>query len=300
MRHMQTFIDGLIFTLAFILIPVASLLADPPGGEDILYPGSGTAAPSIGNPFIQIDAGISQSTLQSSSGFRVPEEGSLGVPGYLKSANGTAPFAGLMLGYRFNSAFSFGVRVDYDSRHAANTGTTQVPCTLYDPETGEAVEQQPVDVQDKYSATVDYLSISALPAVHFENFYFYAGPSIGIPLSRSISETATLAEHDEECQFFFGTEDATSSITGSLGGKTNLKQRLGLKFGLGYLHPLTSRIGLAIQAGADVGSTDLFETKDELHLQNPNTTGGSTLISTLNANQRFHALQGSIGLRINL
>jgi opacity protein-like surface antigen len=295
---MQMFIDGLIFTLAFILIPAAALLADPPG-EDVLYPESTIVNTAAGNLFIQLDAGATQSSLQGNKGFHAPDADPDVVPGYLKSSNGVAPNVGLTLGYRFNKSFSLGLRVDYDSRHVANNGTFQTMCTEYDPENGDAVEEHLVDVQDKYEATVDYLSISALPSVHFDDFFVFAGPSIGIPLSRTIKQSNTLTDPGS-CEFFYGSSSATKSISGTLDGKTNLKQRIALKLGVGYLFPLTGNVGLVFQAGADVGASDLLEKDEDLMLRNPAVTGGPSAPSTINAAMRFHSAQGSIGLRINI
>jgi opacity protein-like surface antigen len=296
---MQTFIDGLIFTLAFILIPAAALLADPPG-EDILYPERGATSTVTGNLFIQLDGGLSQSSIETSKGFHVPDEDPATVPGYLKSAHGTSSDLGLTLGYRFNSLFSFGVRFDYDARHIANNGTFKTLCTMYDDQ-GEVADQHMIDVADKYDMTVNYLSISAIPSLHFGDFFVYGGPTVGIPLSRTINQSNTVGADEGDCKFFYGTADATTQLTGSLDGKTNLKQRLGVKFGAGYIYPLQSNIGLVIQAGADVGATDILEKDEDLMLHNPASPNGNSAPSTLNSSaMRFNTLQAAIGLRIDL
>jgi opacity protein-like surface antigen len=218
----------------------------------------------------------------------------------MKSANGTAPNIGAMIGYKFSPDFSFGVRVDYDSRFASNTGRVAGTCTDYDPETGFPVDEHDIVFVDKYETKVNYLAISAIPSIHFDGFLLYGGASFATPLSKSVQQSVSI-EDSGSCQFFFATDDSTKVIAGRSTGSDNLKERISLKFGAGYIYELNSRLGITLLAGYDLSLNDIFEKDETLVLQNERTRGEESQIPmTVNRKLRFNSLQGSIGLRINL
>ena len=106
-------------------------LADPPG-EDILYPEGSERSGTAGKMYLQFDVGANQSELYGAEGIHggVGEPGI--IPGYLKSANGTAPYVAATIGYQVTPAFSLALRFDYYMRFASNSGDVISTCVDYD------------------------------------------------------------------------------------------------------------------------------------------------------------------------
>ena len=272
-------------------------LADPPG-EDILYPGGMPGAPG-GNVYLQFDVGANQSELYGAKGIHggVGEPGIL--PGYLKSANGTAPFVAATIGYQFTPAFSFAMRFDYDVRYASNSGDVASVCTDYD-ELGEPNGTHPITLRDRYEVGISYLGVAFLPTVHVSDFFLFAGPAYSAPISRDIRQTVSVGEDDANCQFFYGTNEATTTVTGRLSGEENIKDRLSLKFGVGYSADLGSGTSLVLQAGYDLGLDEVFQEQEVIMLRNPDSDGNYQEPNLIGNDLRFNSFQGSIGIRVNL
>lgn len=272
-------------------------LADPPG-EDILYPGGMPGTPG-GNVYLQFDVGANQSELYGAEGIHggVGEPGI--IPGYLKSANGTAPFVAATIGYQFTPAFSFAMRFDYDMRYASNSGDVASVCTDYD-ELGEPNGTHPITLRDRYEVGVRYLGVAFLPTVHVSDFFLFAGPAYSAPISKDIRQSVSVGEDDANCQFFYGTNEATTTVTGRLSGEENIMDRLSVKFGAGYSADLGSGTSLVLQAGYDLGLDEVFQEQEVILLRNPDSDGDHQEPNLIGNDLRFNSFQGSIGIRVNL
>ena len=294
-------IERLMLGIAILCAGAAPAFAYPPG-EDILYPSiAGSSATSgDGAFFVQLDLGANQSELYGANGIRSTDLTNNEVLGFQKSSNGTAPFGGITLGYQVNSAFSIGVRFDYDSRFASNSGMATTLCTEHDPLTNEPTGEHDLPITDKYEVSAKYFGVSILPAVHFGDFMIYAGPSYMTPLSRDIRQSFSIPDEDDDCQFFYGTDDATHNVSGRLTGSDNMLERLSLKLGAGYGYPVAPNVKLMVQAGYDLGMSDLLGAEETITLRNASAPGVEEQAMIIHRNLRISSFQGSIGLRFNL
>lgn len=299
MRKENNVIGRMMLGLALLCATSATALADPPT-EDILYPAitSPYGAQSAGGKFfVQLDLGANQSQLYGRNGFHQSDITNDQVLGFQKSSNGIAPFAGLTLGYQFNSLFSLGLRLDYDAHFVSNDGTARMMCTEYDATTSEPIGQHEIDVRDTYEVGAKYMGITILPAIHFGDFYAYAGPSYMTPLSRDLRQTFAIPEDDADCQFFYGTSDATHTVVGRVTGSDNMLERLSLKLGLGYGQPIAPNVKLMFQAGYDLGASDLLGADDTIEMYSATGSGVASQPVTIHHNLRLSSIQGSLGLR---
>jgi hypothetical protein len=294
-------IKRLMLGVAIICTGAATALAYPPG-EDILYPNiaGSPATGSGGSFFVQLELGANQSELYGANGIRSTDLTNNEVLGFQKSSNGTAPFGGVTLGYQFNSAFSIGVRLDYDSRFASNSGTATTLCSEHDPITDEPIGEHDLQISDKYEVSAKYFGVSLLPTLHFGDFLIYAGPSYMTPISRDIRQSFAIPDEDDDCQFFYGTDDATHRLSGRLTGSDNMLNRLSLKLGAGYGYPVAPNVKLMFQAGYDLGMSDLLGADETIELRNAVAPGESAQPMTIHRNLRLSSFQGSLGLRFNL
>jgi hypothetical protein len=275
-----------------LLVAATPALADPPN-EDVLRPRTG----GPGNLFLQLDAGLNLNWLNGNPYLRPLMSYEQETPLY-KSALGLSPIIGLSLGYDFSPNFSLQLRADYDNRYVSRSASLIDTCVLTDAVTGNEVHN-PMPVSKSYSLSVSYLSISLLPAYRFDNLFIYAGPTVSLPLSRTLKETDNITD-DGPCYYLAPGPDTTKSVTGSLTNSDNVDTRFSLKVGVGYIFPVTSSIDFIPQAGFDFGLNGLFKNDENLVMSNPASAGATGISVPINHQSGINSLQVTLGLRFHL
>lgn len=296
--------------LAGLVCAAPPLAADPPA-EDVLRPD----LPSAGQFYIEPHAGINFTFLDGNPATRTLEvlEGPNDI---FESGTGLDPRLGIVLGYNFDRTFGLRLDLAYDSRNAGNEGTTVDSCLITDFDTGaQTLSLQ--DVDKDFTIGVDYFAISALFSVSVDPVFFFAGPSIGIPLSRQVEEHWRIANPESGCRYFSGTSDSTINAVLVLRDDVEEAMRFSVKLGVGATFEIAERLFLVPTLGYDIGLTDLFEPHP---VDDPDPTDptrnpfdyrfrrGETLTAPtgidigtdFNEAIRMSSLQASIGLRIML
>jgi len=281
--------------LPLLLILAGSIaFADPPD-EDVHRP----YIPRRGQLYAQFDLGFNLTSLNGNDEVRLRNAGE-GPTRLFESGSGLAPLISATIGYEFNSVFGVAFRADVDMRGASNSGTSIDTCMLQDGQGG--VIPTPIDIDKDYSLDLTYLSLSALATLRFDNLFFFAGPTVSLPLSRNFTENEAIVDQESPCIFFPFTTDSSKTITGSLTGSGNILQRASIKIGAGYTIPLTPRISLVPQLAYDFGLTNVFDVPEINALTRPGADAATpqTLPTIVNPEMRLSSLQATIGLRINL
>ncbi len=279
-----------ILVLLLLVAAAVPALADPPG-EDVHRP----YFEGGGKWYVQGDLGLNFSFLSGNPVYRTLEAQE-GPTDLFNSANGLAPRIGISLGYEFSPMFALSLGAGYDAYHASNSGSTGDTCVTIDTVTG-IVTQNPQSVSKTFDVDASHLTITLLGNLRFDNLIVFFGPSAGVPLGHSTSETQTVSD-TAACPFLPGTPDASTTISGSLSQSDNLKTRFSVKIGAGYVIPLTKKLSLVPQLAYEIGFTDLLKQGETNVLSTPRGVLAST--SSINPAMRINALQASIGLRLNL
>ncbi len=275
-------------------LTTAAAWADPPE-EDVLRPN----VPSKGEWFAQFDLGLNYTMMDGNPVYRGRILGLENLTSdFLESADGLAPLVSATVGYKFTPMFGLALRLDYDAKAAGRNETMVDTCELFDV-VNQTVFPAPFTVEKDYQVDLDYLTLSLLPSIHFDKFYLFAGPSVGIPLSSSIVETDRM-DDESPCSYFFTTDDSTKIVTGeAIGLEENL--RVAVKIGAGYTIDIADDISLVPQVGLDLGLTDAFKEDGLIALSKPGVEQPlQSLLFIVNHAIRTTSLQASLGLRINL
>ncbi|MDB5033766.1 MAG: hypothetical protein JWQ98_1007 [Chlorobi bacterium] len=280
--------------LAVLLLMAATpAFADPPPGEDVLRPKVGPRSAF----YWQIDAGLNGTLLDGNPYIRplmsFEQENAI-----FKSGIGFAPLVSLSLGYDISPHFSLELRADYDPRNASNSSSVNDTCFLTDPISGNRVGM-PMAVDKSYSLNATYLSLSLLPAYRFENLFIFAGPTVSIPLIRSLKETDAIVGVTP-CYYLAGSADSTKTVVAQNTDKGNAATRVSLKLGVGYVFELTPTIEFVPRVGLDLALNDLLTADETLMLKNPDRPASTNSLDVpVNRHIRLNSLQATVGLRFH-
>ncbi len=283
-----------LFALLLMMVASSSAFADPPPDEDVLRP---RIEGSLGL-FIELDPGLNLTLLDGNPYVRPLITSYEQETSIYRSGLGLAPYMGLSVGYEFSSHIGIALHAGYDARHTSNSGSMIDTCVLMDPVGGGEL-RNPMQVEKSYKVNVDYLSIALLPNYRFDRLFFFLGPAVSIPLSKSIEETNTIID-DSPCYYLSPSADTAKSITGSLAGSANLNTRFSLKMGLGYIFNVTPSIDIVPQLALDLGLNDVLQSDELLRLRKPGSPQGASLDIPVNRHMRMNTLQALIGIRFHL
>jgi hypothetical protein len=298
--------------LAGLLCAPLTLLADPPS-EDVLRPD----VPSQGGFYIEPHAGLNFTFFNGNPSARAPfsfagpdneavegegEAGGTTVLDIYDGGSGIAPLIGVTFGYQFSPRAGIELDVAYDSRRASSSGMTNDACGHYDTTTGQLLEVVFEPASKDLTIGADYLSLALVGTFSLEKLFFFAGPSIGIPLSRTVEETSSWAGEGTSCRYFFGTEDETIEIVGALDEDVVAAVRASLRIGIGGRFAIGDRLELVPRLSYDLGLTDTFDGEGDYLLRAPNSDplSGNYLGAEFNNAVRLSSLQASLGIRISL
>lgn len=279
--------------LLLVLMAVHSLRADPPR-EDVLRPRSEGSS----SMFVEFDGGINLTFLDGNPYVRPLLTSYEQETAIYRTAGGAGPYIGLSIGREFSSGFGLTAQVAYDARIAGNSSIMIDTCILVDPISGN-LQRDRMEVHKEYTVCVDYLSVALLPHYKFDNLFFVAGPAFSFPITRRIEETNEIID-DSPCYYLVPGDDTTRVVTGSLTDVDNARARFSLKFGLGYLINLTSRIDIVPQLGFDVGLTDVLKEDEMLRMVNAAHPEGNSVTVPINRQMRINSLQAMVGIRVHL
>lgn len=281
-----------LFTV-LLLLAASPAFADPPD-EDVLRPFIGGRS----GLYAQFDLGLNLTFLNGNPYVRPLMTSYEQETALYRSALGLGPLVSLSIGYEFSSHFGITLRADYDGRHASKSANVNDSCVLQDPISGNNLKT-PMAVAKSYSVGVNYLSISILPNYRFNNLFFFAGPTVSIPVSRNVTETNTITG-ETGCYYLSPGPDTTKSITGSLTDNGNSNTRFSVKLGVGYLFNVGTSIDLVPQLGLDLGLNRIFKNDETLEMVNSARPEGTSVPVVINRNIRLNSLQASIGVRVYL
>lgn len=290
--------------IMILLIGVGELAANPPDpplpNEDVLRP----RLPGSDAWFGQIGAGLNITMMSGNPTFR-----SLAVfegrSDLYESASGIGPLLYGALGYRYTPNFSIRVRLDLDRRRVDNEASSIDTCLGIDPVSGRTISV-PFPATKAYDIAVTYLTMSLLPAYHVDDVYLFAGPAIGVPVTRTVHETNVNTDTSNPCFYLPFTPDATKSIEGSLPTGTNTATRIALKVGAGYTIRVAPGVDLVPEIGLDIGLGETFERNADGSFEVLQMTNPDVAIPIVSQNApinnaiRLHTLQLTIGVRFGL
>jgi Outer membrane protein beta-barrel domain len=281
------------FTLLLLLIAAAPVLADPPD-EDVLRP----YLEGKSGVFVQADLGLNLNFLNGNPFVRplilsYEQETSL-----YRSAFGLGPLLGLSVGYEFSSHFGVTLRADYDVRSASRSESLNDTCVQRD-QASNNVLKTPMGVTKDYEVTVNYLSISLLPTYRFNYLFLFAGPTLSIPLARTVRESDRITQ-ETPCFYLAPGPDTTKAVSGELTDNANSNTRFSVKVGAGYIVRASERIDLIPQVALDLGLNDTFKSDETLQMRKAGETTGESLDVPINRHIRINTLQISLGVRVYL
>jgi hypothetical protein len=298
--------------LAGLLVCASPVFADPPS-ENVLFPDVGSAT----SWYIEPHAGIDYSFIDGNPAIRAPMsyagperspvtgEGEPTGPTVLdiyEDASGLAPLVGVTIGVQLSPTIGLELDLAYDSRRGSASGMTRDLCEIRDTITNEPIGTVWEPANKEITIGADYLSLGLVGTFGFKQFFFYAGPSVGIPLARTVDETTSWADETTPCRYFFGTADESMELVGVLDESVETATRVSLKLGVGVHVAIGSRVELVPRVGYDLGFTDLFTGSGAYTLRAPGSAEFTPnfLGAELNNAVRVSSLQASLGVRILL
>lgn len=299
---------GRCLLLLFILLigAVAPAYADPPDPQPVPVPNEDVLRPRLPGGerwFGQVAAGLNLTFLSGNPVLRAGASFE-GRTDLFESATGLGPLLYGAIGCRYSPNFSVRVRLDLDGKRAGRSGATIDTCILRDAQTGQII-MVPSEVDKDYSVSVTYLTLSLLPAVHIDDLYIFAGPSIGLPVARSIEETDRVVDQQGPCAYFPATNEQSKVISGRLTGTDNVSTRLAFKIGAGYAIKLAPQIDLCPEVGFDIGRGDAFSQAggvfETVRMTNPDAlVPQQAMLNPINNAIRLSSLQVAIGLQFGM
>ncbi len=293
--------------LTFLLLgSIHTALADPPDPPPVPVPNEDVLRPRVpggGKWFGQVGAGLNLTFMSGNPVFRslASFEGRTDL---FDAASGIGPLIYGAIGYRYSPNFSFRVRLDFDGKRADRSATTIDTCTLTDRQTGLTVNV-PADVDKSYEVSVTYLTLSFLPTFHADNLYIFGGPSIGLPLARTVKETDQIVDLASACTYFPFALDSSKVISGSNSTTSNVNTRVAFKLGVGWVIKINDKLDLVPELAFDAGLGDAFSLDggqfENYAMVNPAAIVPlNAQIVAFNNAIRLNSIQATVGLRFDL
>lgn len=279
--------------LVIFMAAASPVLADPPD-EDVLRPRIGGR---IGL-FVEFDPGLNVSFLDGNPYVRPLFTRYEQETTIYRTGLGISPYLGLSVGYEFSTHIGITLHAAFDRRFASNSGTMVDTCFLADPVSGNSQANR-MEVRKDYGIGINYLSLALLPNYNFGDLFFFAGPTIAIPLTRKFEETNSIIS-DSPCYYLVPGDDTTKSITGALTDIGNVKTRFSLKFGLGYTFSVAPTVDIVPQLALDIGLSDVLKQDEMLRMVNAERPEGRSVDIPINRQMRINTLQALVGIRVRL
>jgi hypothetical protein len=295
-----------IFAFLIGLIVLSGVLRADPPDEDVLRP----FVPSTGHFYVDLHAGLTFGMLNGNSQYRQLIIGggldeATQALSYFESGSGLAPNIGVGIGYAFSPKLSVTLDAAYDAFATSNSATTDDLFFTQDA-FGDTTFQARVPNTRRLHVNAAYFSLGLFLEGHFDRFMIYAGPSVGLPLSRDIGETMSVPDSGLGV-FYPGSSLKTHNLITNTTGDTNMLTRVAVRFGVGYTFPMTSKINLLARLDYDLGLSELLKANEDLELRpNPVDSDASTFAARLpaafpiNAKMKLSGIKAMIGVRINL
>lgn len=292
-----------VLLTGFVCTSLAAF-ADPPTSETVLRPGT----PSSARFYIEPHLGLNFTLMSADSAFRaqIPGEGDLDI---YRSASGLALLGGVTFGLQLSPTSGIELDVAFDSRRASNSGNTEDGCERIDLSTGQVIGVTPEPASKEYTIGADYVSLGLAGTFVVEEFFFYIGPTISIPIAQTIDETMQWSLEDSECRYFFGTTDETKVVVSTVLDETGVAvvdaaTRVSLRFGAGGAIPLGDRMALVPRVAFDLGLTNTYQTTgnslNNYTLRKEGTNSANFLGTRLNDAINLSSLQASLGIRFTM
>lgn len=280
-------------SVLLVLAVASSLKADPPD-EDILRP----RIPKHGKFFVGADAGLNTSWFDANPIYRAffPSEEESRM---FRSAFGFEPFGSVSFGINFTQNIRVHIRGDYDARVAIRSGATVDTSTIIDAVTNEVVARIPTDVEKEYRLDVTYLTVSLLGEYSIDQLFIFLGPSWATPFKRTYTETDHIRDANSIGMYFSNTPDSTRDIVAEVSGTDNVSSILSIKLGVGYMIPMSEKLSFVPQIGFDFPFGTALKADEDYEFRSATGSGGGSLLTRLNHNMYFRALQASVGLRLS-
>jgi hypothetical protein len=241
--------------------------------------------------FLQFDLGANFNFMGGT--FRPRGDGEQETEAF-KKAFGIAPYFGLTLGRYLTPNFGLSLGLAYDGHSVSNSQNAVDTCKVLDTSNGN-IRTIPIPVNRDYSLSANYLAISLLGNLRFDNLLVHFGPSFGIPISGKTRETDVITDTTSACLYFAPDPvDERSSVTGSSDSTANKSLRISFKLGAGYMFEIAPNWKLVPQLSVDIPLNELFKEPYTVPIENTQTPHTSGIF---NSSVRLYSVQATVGLR---